>query len=400
MPGVAQSNDKVFALFKTCLASFFYHSEFLNDTLHSKSCLRTSHFMTEVMPYAVKVCVKYPWDKTSDTPEITGIPPDILILAQFESVRGEMEAMKTSMTLNFEHMLKSELDAREIGGSAYAQVHAMMEKTDAMMARMDSMMEQCKLQSMPLSSPAEMGDEMDWGADFNLIDEEEVINEIAMPVDVEGVADQMRRKRSRATMKSRGFTLGWHHNKLTPLPADWRYPEGMNLLQLIDLWLVGISAENIPPMGKVSTQLVFHFDSRGRNYSKMKQVMMFVERHGRMKGVFENKWNGGTVTKLWDAVWEDFCPSMSTRTAIMVMGDDNTATAAGATVNTGDGDAGDVAAVTARISLHKSCMGQVSWQTIYNKMEGQGLFKNNKICKKRRRSRGVHGAVQVEADWF
>ncbi len=47
---------------------------------------------------------------------------------------------------------------------------------------------------MPLSSPAEMGDDMDWGADFNLIDEEEVINEIAMPVDVEGVADQMRRK--------------------------------------------------------------------------------------------------------------------------------------------------------------------------------------------------------------
>ncbi len=39
MPGAAQSNDKVFALFKMCLASFFYHSEFLNDTLHSKSCL-------------------------------------------------------------------------------------------------------------------------------------------------------------------------------------------------------------------------------------------------------------------------------------------------------------------------------------------------------------------------
>ena len=84
--------------------------------------------MTEVMPYAVKVCVKYPWDKTSDKPEITSIPPDILILAQFESVRGEMEAMKMSMTLNFEHMLKSELDAREIGGLPCAQVHAMMEK--------------------------------------------------------------------------------------------------------------------------------------------------------------------------------------------------------------------------------------------------------------------------------
>lgn len=87
---------------------------------------------------------------------------------------------------------------------------------------------------------------------------------------------------------------------------------------------------------------------------------------------------------------------------------DNMAMAAGATImNTGDDDACDVAAVTAhisvvaaRISLHKSCTGQVSWQTIYNKMKGQGLFKNNKICNKQRRSREVKGAVQVEADWF
>jgi hypothetical protein len=51
-----QLNDEVFALFKMCLASFlYYHGKFLNETLHSKSCLRrTSHFMTEVMPYADK----------------------------------------------------------------------------------------------------------------------------------------------------------------------------------------------------------------------------------------------------------------------------------------------------------------------------------------------------------
>ena len=68
----------------------------------------------------------------------------------------------------------------------------------------------------------------------NFIDQsfEEVVNDIAIRVDVEGIADQMRRNKSQATMKARGFTLGWHHNKLTPLPADWCYPEGMNLLQL------------------------------------------------------------------------------------------------------------------------------------------------------------------------
>lgn len=48
---------------------------------------------------------------------------------------------------------------------------------------------------------------MDWGVDLNLIDEEEVINEIAKPVDVEGIADQMSHKQSGATMKSRDLIL-------------------------------------------------------------------------------------------------------------------------------------------------------------------------------------------------
>jgi hypothetical protein len=152
----------------------------------------------------------------------------------------------------------------------------------------------------------------------------------------------------------------------------------MNLLQLLDLWLVGIPAQNIPPMGKVSTQLIFHFDANGRNYSKMKQVMMFVERHGRMKWVFVKTWDGGTVTTLWDTVWEDFCPFMSTQT-VMSIEDDNTGAESAATA-----DAADVLT-----SLHKSRMGQVSWRTIYNKMEGQGLFKNNKVRTKRRRQRGL-----------
>ena len=66
MPSATQSNDKVFSLFKTCLASYFYHSKLLNKTLHSQSHLRTSHFMNEVMPYSDKACAKYPCDKTID----------------------------------------------------------------------------------------------------------------------------------------------------------------------------------------------------------------------------------------------------------------------------------------------------------------------------------------------
>lgn len=160
----------------------------------------------------------------------------------------------------------------------------------------------------------------------------------------------------------------------------------MNLIQLLDLWLVGIPAENIPPMGKISTQLIFHFDAKGRTYSKMKQVMIFVERCGRMKGAFTKKWDGGAVTTLWDAVWEDLSPFMSTRT-VMCTGDDNTGRMINSALSTNTAttvDATTDADTDGSIPLHKSRMGQVSWRTIYNKMERQGLFKSNKARKKRK----------------
>jgi hypothetical protein len=127
------------------------------------------------------------------------------------------------------------------------------------------------------------------------------------------------------------------------------------------------SAQNIPPMGKVSTQHIFHFDPKGRNYSKMNQVMMFVECHGKMKRVFVNKWNGGTVITLWNAVWEDSCPFMSTQTVmsaedgktgatVMNMGDGDTGTAA-AVIAAGTADTADAADVS--FSMQRSCIGKL-----------------------------------------
>ncbi len=64
-------------------------------------------------------------------------------------------------------------------------------------------------------------------------------------------------------------------------------------------------------------QWVRHFDNNARNYSKMKQVMGFVETFGRRRGVWlesNTRWDGKAVTILWSADWEDLSPYMSTKT--------------------------------------------------------------------------------------
>jgi hypothetical protein len=110
MPVAGQSNDKVFALFKMCIASIVHNRDFLLANLHSTSKLRASVFFLDDIPLANCVKVVYPWNKTGFTPEITGIPPDVLILAEFEDMQNQFRDMQISITTHFEKTLKRELD--------------------------------------------------------------------------------------------------------------------------------------------------------------------------------------------------------------------------------------------------------------------------------------------------
>ncbi len=104
MPEAALSNEKVFAPFKMCVASLAYHQYFLNENLHSRSNVRVYVFFLEQIPLVEHVTIAYPWNKTSDTPEFTGIPPDLLIMAEFESMRIQLCEMKSSITANLREL--------------------------------------------------------------------------------------------------------------------------------------------------------------------------------------------------------------------------------------------------------------------------------------------------------
>ncbi len=69
-----------------------------------------SIFFLEQIPLVEHVIVAYPWNKTTNTPEVAGIPPDVLIMAEFESIRIQPSEMKASRTGEFMETLKEASD--------------------------------------------------------------------------------------------------------------------------------------------------------------------------------------------------------------------------------------------------------------------------------------------------
>ncbi len=60
----------------------------------------------------------------------------------------------------------------------------------------------------------------------------------------------------------------------------------MTLIQLINLWLIGIREQNIPPLATLNPALVKHFDNGARKLSKIKRVIEFVELFALERGVW------------------------------------------------------------------------------------------------------------------
>ncbi len=70
------------------------------------------HFFNHIPLWAKDaVTVKYPWTKTEATPTLTGLPPHITNLVNFETLRVELEASKIAILTGVEE----ELDKRRIG---------------------------------------------------------------------------------------------------------------------------------------------------------------------------------------------------------------------------------------------------------------------------------------------
>mmetsp|Transcript_11969 Transcript_11969/g.18073 ORF Transcript_11969/g.18073 Transcript_11969/m.18073 type:complete len:88 (-) Transcript_11969:59-322(-) len=71
----------------------------------------------------------------SDTPEITGIPPDIVLLAEMEALKLQMRELKDELKSSFKSMLIEQLNERQVGGSGFARGNEILEKVEALLEK-------------------------------------------------------------------------------------------------------------------------------------------------------------------------------------------------------------------------------------------------------------------------
>ena len=95
---------------------------------------------------------KFPWNKTQDTPEFTGLPTDVLYMTQVENLKREMdellksfELMRSALLADNTQVVKevcekiiSELDLRSVGGEGYCLSRDINQKIDLLISRLDN----------------------------------------------------------------------------------------------------------------------------------------------------------------------------------------------------------------------------------------------------------------------
>ena len=62
-----------------------------------------------------------PWGATTDTMDITGIPPHTTLVYKIVILKLIIGDFKVSVTLDMNRLLKDKLNAREIGGTGFVQ---------------------------------------------------------------------------------------------------------------------------------------------------------------------------------------------------------------------------------------------------------------------------------------
>lgn len=351
MPLDAQSNDNVMPLLKTCIASLAYHREFLDANLHHRNAITASPFYSEPIPHASNTTTRYPWNYTDDTPKFTGLPVDVMYMERLERLRAEVETMKTTMLADHERIIEvlskhidEALDMRSIGGLSGGisdELKKLAGKMDEVLARMNNPMLSPEVTTTEQNA---IGGIIEYN--YDVVEEDDIVLTVEETANMQ---HHLVRQRSQTQYAKRRFKAGYCKGRWTTVPNGWVYPEKMNLIQMITLFLMGNPAEHVPPLKTLSPKDVNHCDRGGADLSRMKRLMKVVKYFACKRGVWKPLtatayWNGETVTKLWDGIWNDLMPHLLTITQLK----------------------------SGKISHHKSRVSTLSWRTMHDKLMGVG----------------------------
>ena len=109
-----------------------------------------------------------------------------------------------------------------------------------------------------------------------------------------------------AVPSTRSLELLWgvHHGKLNPLPADWEFPVAATAIEALNLWLLGDVERNIPPFKYIHSSYVTHVKSGTGYLSKLRCVMKVIIHFGIKLNCWFEYWDEEKILTLWQTVWD------------------------------------------------------------------------------------------------
>lgn len=329
IPHYSEIKANALNLLHYCFASICYSYEYLNENLHDECPLRNAAVFKDIPEDIIKLAViKYPWNKTKDTPRFTGIPPHVNSLAKLEEMEMTMKAIPT----RFMDMMKSEMDRRKFFASEVNTheitdaiktmsekiVAELLEKTGGLRIAVSENSTTTATTSTQLDRRRNglvienEDDDGDWcNRQLTVTEdggEDDGITTVNRRAEEAQLARERVRQSSAQSVKKRQLLVGVHHGKLNPLPKAYTF-SAMTSLQLIQNWFIGDLRRNIPPLCRLDSKNVA-FLTRGNNIrNKMVAFMRIVEQEAKEKDVWIERlgdWNHESVTRMWNAISGDF----------------------------------------------------------------------------------------------
>lgn len=320
-----------------CFAAVCYHYKDLKEKhLHPQCMLRQASLFRGIPREIVELAVvRFPWDKTEDTPKLTGIPPHVLHMAEMEElkielrdVKEQVKNMKADLMEQFPKLMqdfKDEMDRRDFGSREF-NIERMMEmiasnaaqQTEAIVDRIIARTNLVATATADATAAAAAQSQAEY-ANFVMEEEEEADGPLVGASQEEAeVAQQQALQHAQQCVSKRryraGFarvrTRGREATALRVLPPNFKFPP-MTPLQLIENWFIGDLDSNVPPLCSLDPMAVNHIKGAAGKLRKMRRFMRFVEAMGRRNDCWGSDsktatspvgWDVGGVKVLWEGI--------------------------------------------------------------------------------------------------
>ena len=370
-------------------ASVCFHHSYLNEHLHPQNPFCFTPMWQDLKPDVFSYArIAYPWNKTSETPAYTGIPPHVSLLAEIADMKGELMKMKERFSADINNIL----DERGVGDAGFFTnkiLVALDKQTTTLLERR---------QGEYVSALAAAEKESDSNRSYVICDENEDVVVLGNVQETEAVKKIKRKQRDLDTkrlVEARVQKVGFVGGRWTPLPRDFKFPRGMTMLDLIGNWYIPDSKAMTPPFCTLQPN---HLATETlRKYRrKMKAVMGLVRMNAlRMNcwpGDEPKHWNRKKTSDVWGKIRNSFLGQYQTiQRGVRIDAVGGEPSRHGDVRESKQREGSRKRPAAARASgepnrKRKNRMKTISWATIYNNCSEAGVFKSLPSTTQRRNS--------------